>query len=53
MTNAAATPIDSKRPTTRQELIAANVKLVIEQLRHTGCMRVRNFTDWKECSQSI
>jgi hypothetical protein len=26
------TPIDSKKPQTKQELIAANVKLLIEQL---------------------
>jgi hypothetical protein len=35
MNNAAAptvTPIDSKKPTTKQELIAANIKLLIEQL---------------------
>ena len=32
MTTAAATPIESKKPTTKQELIAANIKLLIEQL---------------------
>jgi hypothetical protein len=26
------TPIDSKKPSTKQELIAANIKLLIEQL---------------------
>ncbi len=30
--NANNTPIDSKKPTTKQELIAANIKLLIEQL---------------------
>ena len=30
--NSAATTIDSKKPTTKQELIAANIKLLIEQL---------------------
>jgi hypothetical protein len=32
MTTAAPTPIDSKKPNTKQELIAANIKLLIEQL---------------------
>jgi hypothetical protein len=32
MNTTAPTPIDSKKPTTKQELIAANVKLLIEQL---------------------
>jgi hypothetical protein len=36
MSNAATTsnptPIDSKKPSTKQELIAANIKLLIEQL---------------------
>jgi len=32
MTTAAATPIESKKPTTQQELIAANIKLLIQQL---------------------
>ena len=32
MTTAAATPIESKKPTTKQELIAANIKLLIQQL---------------------
>jgi hypothetical protein len=31
-TTNSATPIDSKKPTTKQELIAANIKLLIEQL---------------------
>ena len=31
-TNNNATPIDSKKPSTKQELIAANIKLLIEQL---------------------
>jgi len=30
--NTTATPIDSKKPNTKQELIAANIKLLIEQL---------------------
>ena len=30
--SSAATAIDSKKPTTKQELIAANIKLLIEQL---------------------
>jgi hypothetical protein len=32
MNTTAPTPIDSKKPTTKQELIAANIKLLIEQL---------------------
>jgi hypothetical protein len=32
MTTTAPTPIDSKKPNTKQELIAANIKLLIEQL---------------------
>jgi hypothetical protein len=32
MTTTPTTPIDSKKPTTKQELIAANIKLLIEQL---------------------
>jgi hypothetical protein len=32
MTTTATTTIDSKKPTTKQELIAANIKLLIEQL---------------------
>jgi len=32
MTTQATTPIDSKKPTTKQEIIAANIKLLIEQL---------------------
>jgi hypothetical protein len=32
MTTTTPTPIDSKKPTTKQELIAANIKLLIEQL---------------------
>ncbi len=30
--SSAATTLDSKKPTTKQELIAANIKLLIEQL---------------------
>ena len=30
--SSAATTIDSKKPTTKQELITANIKLLIEQL---------------------
>jgi len=32
MTTTVPTPIDSKKPTTKQEIIAANIKLLIEQL---------------------
>ncbi len=32
MTTTAPTAIDSKKPTTKQEIIAANIKLLIEQL---------------------
>jgi hypothetical protein len=32
MTTTAPTTIDSKKPNTKQELIAANIKLLIEQL---------------------
>lgn len=32
ITTTTATPIDSKKPNTKQELIAANIKLLIEQL---------------------
>lgn len=32
MTTQATKPIDSKKPTTKQEIIAANIKLLIEQL---------------------
>ena len=32
MSSAATTTIDSKKPTTKQEIIAANIKLLIEQL---------------------
>ena len=32
MNSTTATPIDSKKPNTKQELIAANIKLLIEQL---------------------
>jgi hypothetical protein len=32
MSSNATKPIDSKKPTTKQEIIAANIKLLIEQL---------------------
>ena len=32
MTTTVPTPIDNKKPTTKQEIIAENVKILIEQL---------------------
>jgi hypothetical protein len=36
-------PIDSKKPTTKQELIAANIKLLIEQLEEGQSDALTNY----------
>jgi hypothetical protein len=43
MTTQATTPIDSKKPTTKQEIIAANIKLLIEQLEAGNSEALTNY----------
>jgi hypothetical protein len=43
MSTQATTPIDSKKPTTKQEIIAANIKLLIEQLEAGNSEALTNY----------